>query len=329
YPGGEARRVTNDTGDYDLNSLGVTADGSTIVATQLNGAWNVWVTSPSDEAGRARQITLGKWHAHYGLSWTPDGRIGYHTVTGDTANLWVTNADGTGQKQLTSEAHEATAPFATADGRYIVYNKGLDDNRSHCWRMDADGSNQQPLIKVERGVWSNVQGVSPDGKFVLSGTPRGVLRVSIDGGEPQLLTNKGADWRKSISPDGKMFVSRYYDQQANPRRYRVAIFSAENGEIIRVFDPPPSTFMIYGCQLAWTPDGRGIAHVEIHDGVFNLWNYPLDGGPLQQLTHFIEKAEPIRVFAFSPDGKEIALSRSPTTGDVVLIKDLKTASDKN
>src|SRR5262249_27409359 len=120
YPGGEARRVTNDTGDYDLNSLGVTADGSTIVATQLNGAWNVWVTSPSDEAGRARQITLGKWDAHYGLSWTPDGRIVYHTVTGDTANLWVTNADGTGQKQLTSEAHEATAPFATADGRYIV-----------------------------------------------------------------------------------------------------------------------------------------------------------------------------------------------------------------
>jgi hypothetical protein len=46
-----------------------------------------------------------------------------------------------------------------------------------------------------------------------------------------------------------------------------------------------------------------------------------DGGSLRQLINF--KSESIRSYAFSRDGKQIALSRGIQTSDIVLIKDFR------
>ena len=53
----------------------------------------------------------------------------------------------------------------------------------------------------------------------------------------------------------------------------------------------------------------------------NLWSQPLDGGPPKQVTDF--KSDEIFSFAWSRDGKQLALARGVETGDVVLITDSK------
>jgi hypothetical protein len=53
----------------------------------------------------------------------------------------------------------------------------------------------------------------------------------------------------------------------------------------------------------------------------NIWAQPIDGGPPKQLTNF--KSRFIKRYAFSRDGKQIALSRSIVTSDIVLIKDFR------
>jgi hypothetical protein len=56
-------------------------------------------------------------------------------------------------------------------------------------------------------------------------------------------------------------------------------------------------------------------------GVSNLWSQPTDGGLAKQITNF--KTDRILTFAFSPDGRKLALARGKTTSDAVLINEAK------
>jgi len=52
----------------------------------------------------------------------------------------------------------------------------------------------------------------------------------------------------------------------------------------------------------------------------NIWRQPLDGSAPRQLTHFT--SDRIFSFAWSRDGKRLAVSRGTVSGDVVLIRNL-------
>ena len=70
--------------------------------------------------------------------------------------------------------------------------------------------------------------------------------------------------------------------------------------------------------LQWMPDGRAINYIALNNGVSNIWRQPLDGSPPFQITKF--DTGRIFNFAYSPDGKQLALSRGSLNSDVVLIK---------
>jgi Tol biopolymer transport system component len=70
--------------------------------------------------------------------------------------------------------------------------------------------------------------------------------------------------------------------------------------------------------VAWTPDGRGVAYA--NDG--NVWVQALGGGPPRQLTRFTENRY-IGSFAWSRDGKRLAITRSTASYDIVLFRGLK------
>jgi hypothetical protein len=57
------------------------------------------------------------------------------------------------------------------------------------------------------------------------------------------------------------------------------------------------------------------------ENAINLWEEPLDGNEPRQLTKFSSNG--IRNYAFSRDGKQLAVSRARFTSDVVLISDVK------
>jgi hypothetical protein len=55
--------------------------------------------------------------------------------------------------------------------------------------------------------------------------------------------------------------------------------------------------------------------------VSNLFNQPIDGGPPSQLTDL--KSFRIHSFAWSRDGKQLAMARWTVTSDIVLMKDFR------
>ncbi|MDQ3258978.1 MAG: hypothetical protein M3R15_34805, partial [Acidobacteriota bacterium] len=314
YPGGEARRITNDANSY--RSLSLTADTNTLVTVQAERLSSVWTVALTDgEAKRARQITPGKFDGEFGLAWTLDGRIIYHSLASGNEDLWTIKADGTDKKQLTVDPHTNSHPTVTPDGRYILFSSDRGGQDS-IWRMDADGTNPKQLSKG--GGQSGSQS-SPDGKWVVYHRLGGgsIWKVSIDGGEPAQLTEEQAGFPRAafptVSPDGTLIACRFRDQQADA--WKVALIPFAGGPPVKLLDIPLVDFE--HSHLRWTPDGRALLYINARDGVSNIWSQPIDGSPPRQLTAFDSNV--IYSFDLSRDGKQLAIARGNENSDVILV----------
>jgi Tol biopolymer transport system component/DNA-binding winged helix-turn-helix (wHTH) protein len=313
-PSGEMRRVTNDLNTY--LGASVTADGSALVTVQTDRVPNVWV-APAGDAGRARQITTGsgKFDGYYGLSWMPDGRVVYASMAGGGWDIWLMNADGSGQRQLTAGARSNYGPSVAPDGRHVVFVSNRAGGPFNIWRMDADGGNP---LRLTSGRGENFPHVTPDGRWVVyaaygGGQEPAVWKVPIEGGEAVRLTSRPASW-PFVSPDGKSFVCTYGEGPYTANR--LAVVPIEGGEPTRVYEIAPT----FRANTVWLPDNRGIAYLDARTGTTNVWMQPLAGGKPVQLTNFT--ADHVAAFDWSRDNRLVA-TRSVETTSVVLIKDFR------
>ena len=105
--------------------------------------------APGSRSKCARQITSGaeRQDGAWGLDWTPDGKIVYRSIAGGNPNIWIMEADGTGQKQLSVDARENGLPDVSPDGRYVVWISRRAGN-ANIWRMDLDGGNPKQLTNT-------------------------------------------------------------------------------------------------------------------------------------------------------------------------------------
>ncbi len=310
---GEVRRITNDLNNYSGASL--TADSSRLVTVQSETFSNIWLI-PNGDYNRSAPVTqgVGKRDGKDGAVWTPDGRIVYVSKASGNNDIWIMNADGTGQSQLTSGAGVNTNPSVSPDGRFIVFTS-TRDGAAHIWRMDIDGAHAKQLTS---GSGENHAQLSPNGKWVVytlfAGKPT-LWRVSVEGGAPSPLSDRTLS-APALSPDGTMIAAVYRDEHTNSRA-RIAVMPFEGGEISKTFDVPHTAWG----NLRWTPDGNALTYIATVGGVSNIWSQPVPGGAPKQLTEF--KADQIFWFSWSGDGKQIVSSRGAETNDVVLVSNFR------
>lgn len=312
YPKGETRRITNDLNDYGGMSL--TADGKSLAVAQTDAITNLWL-APRNDPNRARQITFGAGK-YSQISWTPDGKIVYATTAAGSGDIWMMNADGSDQKQLTSSTGVSIYPAVSPDGRYIIFasNRGSASNILNIWRMNSDGSNPKQLTNGS-GEFGGT--VTPDGNWVVYSSIEAfgnqkLWKVSIEGGEPVQLSEKTTAL-PAVSPDGKYIACVYWEEQLDSP-FGIGVIPIEGG-------PPVKFFKLLQGSVKWTADGSGLTYIQDQSGVSNIWVQPLAGGAPKQLTDF--KSDRITHFDWSRDGKQLALSRGIFTSDVVLISNFK------
>jgi len=311
YPGADARRITTDLNNY--GNLSLTSDSSAIVTTQNAQLMNLWVT-PSGDAGSARQITSGsdRRDGMYGISWTADGQIIYSSSAGGSQEIWRMESDGSNQKQLTIDSSQRHSLSVSPDGRYIVY---VSDRAGYMnvWRVNIDGSNP---IQLTHGEGDLAPYCSADSKsvfyHVLDSGKRITWKVPVDGGDPVQVTNAPPEML-GVSPDGKLMI--YLDPEVQTRK-RVGILAIDGDRPVKFLDLPSSAW-----RIQWGPDGRALTYVDRPTGVQNIWNQPLDGGSPIKMTDF--KGVGIAFFAWSRDGKHVAIAGRQTSSDVVLISEVK------
>lgn len=317
YPDGKARRVTNDLNNYV--GLSLTADSNALVTMEKNLFMHIW-TQPDGEPERAREIISGSATRDglSGISWTPDGRIVYSSFASGSPDIWIMDADGSNQKQLTVDlGSDRFGLSVSPDGRYILFPSFHAGNgNTNIWRVDIDGSHPKQLTNGN-GIELNPF-CSPDGKWVLfstEGTQK--WKVPIDGGAPAQLTGRYSDIL-DVSPDGKLMAYVIADDHNPAKVKKVGVASFEGGETITALDRPPARPL----RLQWTPDARALTYVSNSGGASNIWNLPIDGGPPQQLTDFKPDLF-IQCFAWSRDGKQLAVARGTSISDIVLIKNFR------
>jgi serine/threonine protein kinase len=317
YPDGKTRRVTADLNNYV--GLSLTADSNALVTMEKNQFMQIW-TQPDGEPERAREITLGagRRDGHSGIFWTPGGRIVYSSFASGRPEIWIMDADGSNQKQLTVDlGSDRFGLTVSPDGRYILFPSFRAGNgNANIWRIDIDGSNPKQLTNG-RGVELNPF-CSPDGKWVFYSIGGGrYQKVPIDGGDPVQLAGPYSDIL-GVSPDGKLMAYFIADDHNPAKAEKVGVASFEDGETIAVLNRPPARPL----RLQWTPDARALTYVSNRGGASNIWNLPIDGGPPKQLTDFKPDLS-IHCFAWSRDGKQLAVARGTMISDIVLIRNFR------
>ena len=305
---GNTSEITNDLSSYDL-ALDLSADSNSILTIEQRQMNNIWI-APSDNLDAAKQITFGsfgKYDGLWGLDFTLDGKIIY--VNSDTQSQFISemNADGNNSKPLTAPGMIDSVLNVSNDGRYIVFHSNRNNGEFDIWRTDINGSNPKQLTF---GKMNYQPYVSADNSWVYyKSLEKGVgelRRVSIDGGEPEILNNNETSWL-SFSPNGKYFAASYKTDKT-----RLAIFDTTTNEVIKQLDFPKNGTMSIGSR--WSPDSSSVAFRDWNDG---LWLQPIEGGEPKKMQGLPK--EKLYNFAWSKDGKQFAFVRGQEIRDVVLI----------
>jgi Tol biopolymer transport system component len=321
FPKGQARRVTNDWTDYQPDSLGLTQDGRTLVDIAQTRVADLWI-APAGDTTKAKQVTRNG-HAIGGFSWTSDGRVLF--ASGD-GNLSVLNSDGSVRTLLTANDYPVGDALVCGDGRYVVYST-YRERKSGIWRIDADGSN--PIRIADEPVATSQQ-CSPDGNWVIYVRVPSLtlMRVTITGEKPpETITQSPAAFELSvlaISPEGKRiaYVGAPETPVSNPsspsgsRPNQLKIIAMDGGTLMHQFDWPASAW-----RPRWAPRGDAIDYILTRNGVSNIWQQHLTGGPPKQVTHF--DAGEIFAFEWSRDGRQLALTRGSESSDVILMSNFQ------
>ena len=312
YPGGGVRRLTNDLSSYV--SASVSADGRAIASVQQNRASSLWVGA-ANAPDNARQVTSGRFDGMNGLEWTPDRRIIYTGNHSGKWDLFVADADGGNVRQLTFDGHDKGFPVVCDAGRAVIYSTNFD-GIDHLWKLDLQSGTSTRLTNGLGETGPTCQGT---GQWVMhngqiAGGSSYIFKTPISGGTPVRVSDRismGAG--PIISLDGRHALFASFDKNGTIVGVMVStVTGAQEGAEIKLGD----TLTDSAHGVRWTPDGRSLAAMDIRSGTPNLWSGIFADGPAKQLTHFTSGV--VWDFAWSPDGKSIALARGTDQSDAVL-----------
>jgi Tol biopolymer transport system component len=233
--------------------------------SDVAGPLEIYVMNP--DGSKKRRITRSGQNGQ--PRWSPDGRRivfdhGGCSTTGCSpatrSALWIMNANGGGQRRLTSGRSVDNDPRWSPDARSIAFTRGTSCTGNGCkldiWLIRPDGTGARPLTRDGRSAqptWS------PDGTKIAfdrgsADSSRADLSVmNADGTGQRNLTSHvpnldvaGPAW----SPDGRTIVFTPFGSVGE-----VLAFINPDGTHQRSLRPFGSDSV---SEPAWSPDGKWI-----------------------------------------------------------------------
>jgi len=205
--------------------------------------------------------------------------------------IFVMNADGSGQTNLTDDPDWDGYPSWSPDGTRIVFQTDRDDSpivplviladgfEREIYVMDADGSNPVPLSKSpEDDVYPTW---SPDGSKIVFQSGRDgdweIYTMNPDGtGQTRLTNHPDADTFPTWSPDGDWITFHSY-RDGNAEIYKMTAAGSSETRLTTSAD--------WDWGPSWSPDGSQIVFQSSRDGNAEIYRMNADGSFQTRLTN--------------------------------------------
>jgi Tol biopolymer transport system component len=258
-----------------VSSAGATppgANGRIVYSSSRDGNSELYSMAPDGSSERRLTWTNA---TEQNPAWSPDGtKIAYErAILGSDFRIWVMNADGSGQTQVSQASAGAgdTDAAWSPDGTQIAFSRG-----STLRIMNADGTGAYGL----NAVFANSPSWSPDGTQLVYVGLNGLGVMNANGSNAHTITSPGPfPTAPSWSPDGRHIVFARNDSRGYP------------GELY-VTDPDGSneiqltTGGFNNANPVWSPDGTKVAFQRAPSGpgAWNVWTIGADGLGAQQLS---------------------------------------------
>ena len=220
-----------------------------------------------------------------------NGKIAFASRRDGNDNIYVMNADGTKQTQLTNDPAADYGPAWSPDGSKIAFFSDRDGD-FEIYLMAPDGSSVRQFTDDDWDEW--LPTLSPDGSriaYVSAHDGQHVRVMAADGSDDRAVTSgAGREWWPTWSPDGRRIA---YESGGV-----IFIVPVDGGDPVRL--PIPQIRVT--SYPAWSP-GADIAFSS--DG--DLYATDEDGTHLRRLTSTSTAEE---LPAWSPDVTSIAFQMS-------------------
>lgn len=244
------------------------------VNTPNGGIGNIW-RMDTDGTNGVQLTTLGGDLPAI----SPDGtKIVFSSSRDGNEEIYVMNADGTGQTRLTSDPAGDSTPAWSPDGTTIAFGS----DRTGAWQiftMASDGTNVVRLTSTSTS--EEAPAYSPDGtRIVFCSLRTGVRQIWImdaDGSSPvQVTTDSDDSVYPSWSPDGTLIA--FTSQRAgapNPDTYTITPAGTnESGPLTGQFTQWPE----------WSPDSTKLVAQSPVIGNWDVYSFNVDGTGFTRLT---------------------------------------------
>ena len=297
----------------DLNSyfdVAVTTDGSTVATVQVETRSGIDVAPVKDGMPGAFTELFPVSAARAGsgnIAWlTPDQLI-HGMQQANLEQIFVTDVTTKASRAISSGASHHF-PAVSRDGRTLVVMRD-EGTQSNLWRLDPDSGREEQLTK---GAFDGFQSVSSDGTWLLhisAGESLALWKRSMRDEDAVVLLKQPA-FCPDISPDDREALCWVMEPSGDGA---VRIVPLEGGDPRPIPGMPQQTG-----AFRYGPDGKSVTYTISREGATELWSLPLEGGEARRLARFDGKE--IATFAWSPDGKRLAVVEQIRSGDVVLLK---------
>ena len=292
------------TGVFLLIATCVAADITFL--SDRDGKRDIYVMN--DDGSHVRRLTDTPFKI-IGPTWSPDGRkIAFSMDLHSTDpkkwqqyDVFIINADGTGQRNLTEHPKLDGLPSFSPDGEYLAF----DSSRA------AHGMGDIFVMELAtRKVWQLTNGrfassanYSPDGEAIAyeslrPGAGRHIYIMDAEGQRqrPLLRQPRHATFGGTLlsfdpqwSPDGQQILYSEIELVAGKGRVANAILIVDpQTRHLKVLDTPKKWMIDAVC---WVDDGDAILFAAVRNGlvnnsrIFNIYKYRLSDGHITNLTN--------------------------------------------